>query len=110
MASHFKHALSAITADFEIEPVLADYFEKYPNGSYSGYQVVFKTTDEHAPGQFTYVIIFTLNRGARETNVSFHEFLKSHCACNDLTASLNPSSHVLPQIGDAHTFGMTKKI
>jgi hypothetical protein len=57
----FTHAYSALTADFELEPVIVDYYEKYPNNQYGDYQIVFKTVNEHAEGEFTYIIVFTRN-------------------------------------------------
>jgi hypothetical protein len=105
----FKHAYAAITANFQIEPVIADYFTKYPSNEYTDYQIVFKTLDEHAEDQFTYIIVFGWNSGPKENRVSFSDFLKSHCVCNDLAVAMNPNSNILPRIGDGHTFGQLKK-
>lgn len=109
MTRQFRHAYSVITANFEIEPVISDYFSKYPINEYTDYQIVFKTIDEHADGKFTYIIVFGWNSGAKETHVTFYEFLKSHCVRNNLVAVMNPSSNILARIGDGHTFGEVKK-
>ena len=109
MARQFKHAYTIITANFEIEAILADYFNKYPASEYTDYKIVFKTLDEHDNGQFTYIVVFGWNSSSRETKVSFYDFLKSYCVCNDLVAAMNPTSHILPRISDGHVLGELKK-
>lgn len=109
MARPFKHAYSIITANFELEPVIADYFNKYPLNQYTDYQIVFKTLDEYAEGEFTYIVVFGWSGEPRETRVKFEDFLKSHCVRNNLVATMNPSSSVLAKIGTGHTFGEPKK-
>jgi hypothetical protein len=112
VGKQFTHAYSAITADFEIEPILADYCEKYPNNKYSDYQIVFKAIDEHTEGEFSYIIVFNFAGVTGKTNagVDFYEFLKSYCVCENRVANINPVSHILPKIGyQGHTLGTPKK-
>lgn len=102
--TQFKHAYTVITADFEIEPVLEEYFERFPEGQYEDYQIVFKTQDEHEEGQYSYIIVFTRNTGMRATQVKFYDLLKQHCECHTRRAAMSPVSGGLPTVRDGHAF------
>ncbi len=89
---------------------MQDYFTKYPNGQYADYQIVYKTVGEHAPDEFSYLIVFTRNQGLHDNTVSFYEFLKSYCICADRCAATLGNGRVLPQLdGREHIFGKPKK-
>src|SRR5206468_2632904 len=95
-----------ITADFELEPIIADYVKKYSNKDYANCKILFKTNDEHDMGEFSYIILLQLGVPKREKILSFYEFLKSYCMYENRRAIIN--DHILPQIGQGHSFGSPK--
>lgn len=107
--SKFKHSYSAITPNFELEPVIEDYFAKYPRGQFESYQIVYKPQDEYTEGTYSYLVVYKLFQGTKENHVSFYDFLKAHCVRNDLVAAMHPVNDILPRLGDGHTFGKLKK-
>lgn len=107
----FKHSYMVITTNFELEPVLDQFFETYPQNAYERYQVVYKTLDEHAPGEISYIIVFELSR-LKGRVPRFSEFLKAYCMLNAKTAVAQVTNSVLPRLdstlGRGHVFGELK--
>ncbi len=104
----FKHSYMVITTNFELEPVLDSYLKTYPNGDFSTYQVMFKSLNERAEGEISYIIVLEPKQGEIR-DVKFHHFLKSHCTLHRLTASASILNNVFPTLSDArqaHYFGL----
>jgi hypothetical protein len=53
------HSYMMVSTNFELEPLLADYANLYPNIDFSSYQVVFKSQNEWPDTPFTYIVVFS---------------------------------------------------
>ena len=95
-----KHAFMVISTNFDLEPVLKQYVETYPEGDLQNYQIVFKTEGEHQPESKSYIIVYEHSPGRK--NARFSEFLKSYCTVHKLAAVANPMSHVFPDVAGRH--------
>jgi hypothetical protein len=97
-----RHSYMIITTDFELEPVLEQYFATYPAGEYTDHTIVFKAEGEHYPGDRSYIVVFTLNPvKPRADRVTFRQFLDSYCTVNNLVACAGALNSALPQM-DVH--------
>lgn len=103
----FKMAHAVISTNFDLESVLEQYAQTYPDGDLYNYQVVYKTTGEHHADSRSYIIVFEYRSGRKHPG--FGEFLKSYCTLNRLVAVGHPMNHVFPDIsgkvGQGHVFG-----
>lgn len=110
MSLSFKHSYMVVTANFELEPVMDQFLATYPEKEFAEYQVVFKTTDEYASGEYSYIVVFKHqpSTGARP---SFEDFLASYCTVNDLTAVASVRGSVLPKLEErgGRLYGRIKK-
>jgi hypothetical protein len=101
-----KHSFMVITTTFELEPVLVDYFEKYPEGRYDSYKIVFQTQDDQDEGTFSYIIVFEYNTARPGARVDLSEYIKSYCTVNKQKATASQLNNILPRIGEhGHKFG-----
>lgn len=101
----------SITTEFDLEPVLQAYFQKYPNGRYEGFTVVFKTENEHAEGEKSYIVVFNRRSGTRVDRISFRDFLDSYCKVNNLVAVAEFIEHILPKFGHSQlVLGNTERL
>ena len=99
------HSYMVVTTTFELEPVLDDYIKRYPRGQHEGYQIVFRTENEHAEAEFSYIVVFKRYTGMKESHVDFDEFLKSYCKVNNCAAIASETSHILPKFGMGPKYG-----
>src|SRR5260221_14625891 len=71
------HSHMIISTNFELEPLLDDYDKAYPNISFSGYQIVYKSENEWPDTPHTYIVIFSVPT-PRKSGVSFWEYLGAY--------------------------------
>ncbi len=105
-----NYAYFAISTNFELEPVIQEYLEKYPNGQFKNYEIAFRTEDEHESGTFSYLFVYTVLPGQPQDAVSFYDFLKAYCTYEDRVATINGVASAFPKLGEkGQTFGNAKK-
>jgi len=92
----FKYSYMVVTTtDFELEPILEQYFAIYPQGEFERYEIVFRADNEHQEGNRSYIVVFTLG-SKRVKTTSFSKFLEAYCELHDKVAIASQMSHVLP--------------
>jgi hypothetical protein len=94
----FRHSFMAISTDFELEPVLEQYFRTYPDSDRVNYQIVYKTENEHFEGTKSYLVVFELSENVIKPRISLHEFIDSYCKLNNLMAVCDPRDSIFPKM------------
>lgn len=95
----FKYAVMMISTNFELEPVLKQYFDTYPDSTeLHNYQIIFKTEGEHHPDSKSYLILHEQWQGQRGMAPRLAEFLKSYCTFNNLVAVAHSMGSVMPDV------------
>ena len=105
MAS-FKHAHMIIATDFELEPVIAQYLETYPEAQPRHYEIAWRTQNESVEGDYVYIVIWKHITSSHRP--SLVDFIKAYCELNDNVANIHPKGNVLPSIMSP-TVGNPKK-
>jgi hypothetical protein len=103
--SYAKHSYMVITSNFELEPVINQFFETYPKNEYESFQVVYKTLGEYNDNEFTYMIVFQLPPQPRGRVPHFSDFLRAYCTLNAKTAVAANVSNVFPGLDSKHGRG-----
>ena len=108
----FLHSFMAVTTDFDLEEVLADYLNTHPEGEVESFDVAFRTMDEHRRGHISYIVVFTLKKSAAHVP-RFTEYLTTYCKGHGVVAFAGPINHILPKIDGYgrgyHVFGNPEK-
>ena len=100
--SYAKHSYMVITSNFELEPVINQFFETYPKNKFESYQVVYKTLGEYNDDEFTYIIVFQLPPQPIGRLPHFSDFLRAYCTLNAKTAVAATISNVFPRLDRRH--------
>jgi len=112
----FNYYFSAFSSNFDLEPVIERYFEQYPNGRYSSYDIVFKTRNEHMEGSFSYVLVFTRNQNSTLGTLNLDDFIKTFVDYNNKIEgnhyifATNPANYSFPRFDQRkYAHGRLKK-
>lgn len=102
----FKHSHMILSTNFELEPVIEEYLQVYPEAQPRRYDIACKLRDERHEGDYAYIIVFEYATG-RQTP-SLGDYLKSYCTLHDKLVAGNASGHVFPDIAEP-TYGRRTK-
>lgn len=96
-----KHSYIVLATDFELEPVIEQYYETYPDKPRWEYDVICKLRNERHEGDFCYILLTT-----KSLNQDLRNFIQSYCVVNDQVAIFNPpGGRVFPDIASDGVFG-----
>ena len=97
-----KPSCWALRTEFELEPLLKQYLETYPDGSLKQYEIVFKDTDEET-GDFLYIMLHYYNKDRTPRVVDLERFLDAHCKLHNKLCAFNRTA--FPPRFDSHHQG-----
>lgn len=98
-----EYSYSALSTDFELEPVLEQYLETYPGGEFQSYEIIFKTEIQDEGGGYAYILVCKLNPPPHGDTIGFLDFLTSYCKVNDKFAVAGALNSVIPTLKMAKT-------
>ena len=77
-----------LRTEFELEPLLKQYLETYPDGSLKQYEILFKDTDEET-GDFLYIMLHYYNKDRTPRVINLERFLDAHCQLHNKLGAFN---------------------